>query len=37
MSHAPRRFAAAEDRSVLLITHRTEGPDLVDEVVTLVG
>jgi ATP-binding cassette, subfamily C, bacterial CydC len=30
-------FAAAGDRSVLLITHRTEGLDLVDEVVTLVG
>lgn len=28
-------FAAAEDRSVLLITHRQEGLDLVDEVVTL--
>src|SRR4029077_13300856 len=30
-------FAAAEDRTVLLITHRTEGLDLVDEVVTLDG
>ena len=29
-------FAAAGDRSVLLITHRSEGLDLVDEVVTLV-
>lgn len=28
-------FAAAGDRSVLLITHRPEGLDLVDEVVTL--
>jgi ATP-binding cassette, subfamily C, bacterial CydC len=28
-------FAAAGDRSVLLITHRDEGLDLVDEVVTL--
>ena len=28
-------FAAAGDRSVLLITHRPEGRDLVDEVVTL--
>jgi ABC-type multidrug transport system fused ATPase/permease subunit len=28
-------FAAAGDRSVLLITHRQEGLDLVDEVVTL--
>jgi thiol reductant ABC exporter CydC subunit len=28
-------FAAAGDRSVLLITHREEGLDLVDEVVTL--
>jgi ATP-binding cassette, subfamily C, bacterial CydC len=28
-------FAAAGDRSVLLITHRSEGLDLVDEVVTL--
>ena len=28
-------LAAAEDRSVLLITHRPEGLDLVDEVVTL--
>ncbi len=28
-------FAAAGDRSVLLITHRAEGLDLVDEVVTL--
>jgi ABC-type multidrug transport system fused ATPase/permease subunit len=30
-------FAAAGDRSVLLITHRPEGLDLVDEVVTLDG
>jgi ATP-binding cassette, subfamily C, bacterial CydC len=30
-------FAAAGDRSVLLITHRSEGLDLVDEVVTLGG
>ena len=28
-------FAAADDRSVLLITHRAEGLDLVDEVVSL--
>ena len=28
-------FAAAGDRSVLLITHRQEGLDLVDEIVTL--
>ena len=28
-------FAAAGDRTVLLITHRTEGLDLVDRVVTL--
>lgn len=28
-------LAAAADRAVLLITHRTEGLDLVDEVVTL--
>ena len=28
-------FAAVPDRSVLLITHRTEGLDLVDRVVTL--
>jgi ATP-binding cassette, subfamily C, bacterial CydC len=28
-------LAAADDRSVLLITHRTEGLDLVDEVVEL--
>jgi thiol reductant ABC exporter CydC subunit len=28
-------FAAAGDRSVLLITHRDEGLDLVDEIVTL--
>jgi len=28
-------LAAAEDRTVLLITHRPEGPDLVDEVVRL--
>jgi ABC-type transport system involved in cytochrome bd biosynthesis fused ATPase/permease subunit len=28
-------FAAAADRSILLITHRQEGLDLVDEVVTL--
>ena len=28
-------FAAAGDRSILLITHRPEGLDLVDEVVTL--
>jgi thiol reductant ABC exporter CydC subunit len=30
-------FAAARDRSVLLITHRDEGLDLVDRVVTLRG
>jgi ATP-binding cassette subfamily C protein CydC len=30
-------FAAAGERSILLITHRTEGLDLVDEVVTLQG
>jgi ATP-binding cassette subfamily C protein CydC len=30
-------FAAAEGRTVLLITHRPEGLDLVDEVVTLDG
>ena len=30
-------FAAAGDRTVLLITHRPEGLDLVDEVVTLDG
>lgn len=30
-------FAAAGDRSVLLITHRAEGLELVDEVVTLAG
>jgi thiol reductant ABC exporter CydC subunit len=30
-------FAAAERRTVLLITHRPEGLDLVDEVVTLGG
>ena len=28
-------FAAAGDRSVLLITHRSEGLDLVDEVLEL--
>ena len=28
-------LAAADDRSVLLITHRPEGLDLVDEVVEL--
>jgi ABC-type transport system involved in cytochrome bd biosynthesis fused ATPase/permease subunit len=28
-------FDAAGDRSVLLITHRSEGLDLVDEVVAL--
>jgi ABC-type transport system involved in cytochrome bd biosynthesis fused ATPase/permease subunit len=28
-------FAAAGDRTVLLITHRTEGLDLVDRVVSL--
>jgi ABC-type transport system involved in cytochrome bd biosynthesis fused ATPase/permease subunit len=28
---------AADDRSVLLITHRPEGLDLVDEVVELAG
>jgi ABC-type transport system involved in cytochrome bd biosynthesis fused ATPase/permease subunit len=28
-------FATAGDRSVLLITHRSEGLDLVDEVVAL--
>jgi ABC-type transport system involved in cytochrome bd biosynthesis fused ATPase/permease subunit len=28
-------LAAAEDRTVLLITHRPEGLDLVDEVVRL--
>ena len=28
-------FEAAGDRSVLLITHRDEGLDLVDEVVAL--
>ena len=28
-------FAVAGDRTVLLITHRTEGLDLVDRVVTL--
>jgi hypothetical protein len=30
-------LAAAEDRTVLLITHRPEGLDLVDEVVRLDG
>jgi ABC-type transport system involved in cytochrome bd biosynthesis fused ATPase/permease subunit len=30
-------FAAAGDRTVLLITHRSEGLDLVDRVVTLPG
>ena len=30
-------LAAADDRSILLITHRPEGLDLVDEVVTLDG
>jgi ATP-binding cassette, subfamily C, bacterial CydC len=30
-------FAAAGDRSILLITHRPEGLDLVDEIVTLNG
>ena len=30
-------FAAAEGRTVLLITHRPEGLDLVDEIVTLDG
>ena len=30
-------LSAAGDRSVLLITHRSEGLDLVDEVVTLGG
>jgi len=30
-------FAAAEGRTVLLITHRPEGLDLVDEIVTLGG
>ena len=30
-------FAAADDRSVLLITHRPEGLELADEVVTLAG
>jgi ABC-type transport system involved in cytochrome bd biosynthesis fused ATPase/permease subunit len=30
-------FAAAADRSILLITHRPEGLDLVDEIVTLNG
>jgi ABC-type transport system involved in cytochrome bd biosynthesis fused ATPase/permease subunit len=30
-------LAAAEDRTVLLITHRSEGLDLVDEVVRLDG
>ena len=28
-------FAAAADRSILLITHRPEGLDLVDEIVAL--
>jgi ABC-type transport system involved in cytochrome bd biosynthesis fused ATPase/permease subunit len=28
-------FAAAGDRSILLITHRPEGLELVDEIVTL--
>jgi ATP-binding cassette, subfamily C, bacterial CydC len=28
-------FAAAGDRTVLLITHRTEGLDLVDRVISL--
>ena len=28
-------LGAADGRSVLLVTHRTEGLDLVDEVVTL--
>ncbi len=28
-------FSAAGDRTLLLITHRTEGLDLVDRVVTL--
>ncbi len=31
----PGRFAAAGDASVLLITHRPEGLELVDEVLTL--
>ena len=30
-------FATAADRSILLITHRHEGLDLVDEIVTLAG
>ncbi len=30
-------FATAADRSILLITHRNEGLDLVDEIVTLAG
>ena len=30
-------FATAGERSILLITHRSEGLDLVDEVVELVG
>jgi ABC-type transport system involved in cytochrome bd biosynthesis fused ATPase/permease subunit len=28
-------FAAADDRSVLLITHRPEGLDLVDEIIRI--
>jgi ABC-type transport system involved in cytochrome bd biosynthesis fused ATPase/permease subunit len=28
-------FAAASDRTILLITHRPEGLDLVDEILTL--
>ena len=30
-------LGAADDRSVLLITHRTEGLELVDEVVSIGG
>jgi ABC-type transport system involved in cytochrome bd biosynthesis fused ATPase/permease subunit len=30
-------FAAAHERSVLLITHRPEGLDLVDDVMVLAG
>ncbi len=30
-------FATADDRSILLITHRSEGLDLVDEVYELAG
>ena len=30
-------FAAADERSILLITHRSEGLDLVDEIYELAG